>query len=176
MHVTGGQYKGHKIIIPNCAKPTLSKVREGVFNVLYSLLDTYENKTFLDLYAGSGIMSLEAISRGFYAISVDNNQKAIKLIKENLKISKEPYKVVLFDSEKFIEKTEITPDVIYLDPPWNYDYKNIIYKVSNKFKNSILIVEYDKKRAKEFAQFYTQKLSPFKEKVYGRSKLDFLKI
>lgn len=173
MHVTGGQYKGHKIIIPTCAKPTLSKTREGVFNVLYSCLETFEGKIFLDLFSGSGIMSLEALSRGFKTISIDKNPKAIKLIKENLKIAKD-YEVYMDSADNFIEKTNIQPDIVYIDPPWDANYTKTLENVIKKFKNSIIIIEYDKKRAQEFAQFYAQNTPPFKEKVYGRCKLDFL--
>ena len=64
MNITGGIYKGRKIIAPdeNITRPTLSKTRESVFNVLYSLID-FEEKVFLDMFAGSGIMGLEALSR-----------------------------------------------------------------------------------------------------------------
>lgn len=175
MYVTGGQFKGHKIIIPDCAKPTLSKTRESVFNVLYSIFEDFKGLTFLDLFAGSGIMSLEALSRGFKTVSIDKNKNAIRLIKENLKIAKEGYEIILSDSIKYIDKTEITPDVIYIDPPWENNYKEIIEKSINKFKGAVIIVEYDKKRAEEFRQIYAQTALPFREKVYGRCKLDFIK-
>ena len=62
MYLTGGQFKGSKIEIPKSAKPTLSKVRESVFNMLVSYAN-YGDK-FLDMFAGSAIMGLEALSRG----------------------------------------------------------------------------------------------------------------
>ena len=175
MHVTGGQYKGVKVIIPNCAKPTLSKTRESVFNVLYSILGDFHNKTFLDLFAGSGIMSLEALSRGFKTISIDKNYNAIKLIRKNLKVAKEGYEIIKGDSNKIIEKLDIKPDVIYIDPPWEDDYKNTITKIYEKYKNTIIVVEYDKKRMQEFSRIYGKISAPFREKVYGRCKLDFIK-
>lgn len=174
MHVTGGQYKGYKVIIPDCAKPTLSKIREGVFNILFSYINDFEDKIFLDLFSGSGIMSLEALSRGFKTISIDKNPKAIKLIKENLKIANKNYEIYLKDSNKFIEETSVKPDIVYIDPPWDINYKKTILNVIEKFKGSIVIIEYDKKRAQEFAQIYAQTVTPFKEKVYGRCKLDFI--
>ena len=175
MHVTAGQYKGHKIIIPDCAKPTLSKTRESVFNVLFSYYENFEGLLFLDLYAGSGAMSLEALSRGFKTISIDKDPRAIKIIKNNLKVAKSGYSIILKDAAKFIDSTEITPDVIYIDPPWDKDYKKIIEKAAQKFKNSMIIIEYDKKRVQEFHEIYAKITAPFKEKVYGRCKLDFIK-
>lgn len=175
MHVTGGQYKGVKVITPNCAKPTLSKTRESVFNVLYSILGDFENKIFLDLYAGSGIMSLEALSRGFKTVSIDKNFSAIKIIKENLKIAKSDFEIIKGDSIKIIENLDIKPDVIYIDPPWETDYEKAIIKVFEKFKDSIMVIEYDKKRMQEFSRIYGKISAPFREKVYGRCKLDFIK-
>ena len=72
MIITGGTYKGRKIIAPdeNYTRPTLSKVRQGVFNTLFSLIGDFEGKSFLDLFGGSGIMGIEAISRGFDEVLV----------------------------------------------------------------------------------------------------------
>ncbi len=175
MHVTGGQYKGVKVTIPSCAKPTLSKTRESVFNVLYSILGDFNNKIFLDLFSGSGIMSLEALSRGFKTVSVDKNSNAIKTIKENLKIAKEGFEIIKSDSVKFVEQTDIKPDVIYIDPPWEINYEEAILKVYEKFKDAIIVIEYDKKRMQEFSRIYGKISAPFREKVYGRCKLDFIK-
>ena len=67
MIITGGKYKGRKILAPDekITRPTLSKVRQGVFNTLFSMIGEFEEKSFLDLFGGSGIMGLEALSRGF---------------------------------------------------------------------------------------------------------------
>lgn len=175
MYVTGGQYKGHKIIIPDCAKPTLSKTRESLFNVLYSILNDFEGRIFLDLYSGSGIMSMEALSRGFETCSIDINPKAVRIIKANLKKAKENHEVILADALKFIEKTTIAPDVVYIDPPWETEYKSVIEKALLKFKGAIIVIESDKKRMQELSEIYAKTSAPFREKVYGRCKLDFIK-
>ncbi len=175
MYVTAGLFKGRRGLIPDSAKPTLSKTRESVFNVLNSMLDTFEDKMFLDLFSGSGIMSLEALSRGFKTISVDKNHKAVSLIKQNLKVAqKDKYQIIQNDSLKFIKTTGINPDVVYIDPPWNIDYKNIIKAVYEKFNNVIMIVESDKKTAQDLSAVYAEISMPIKEKIYGRCKLDFL--
>ena len=79
MIITAGIYKGRKISVPDksITRPTLSKVRMGVFNTLYSLTGEFEGKTFLDVFGGSGIMGLEALSRGFSKVKVfEKNPKA----------------------------------------------------------------------------------------------------
>ena len=77
MNITAGIYKGQKITAPdeNITRPTLSKVRMSVFNTLQSMID-FENSSFLDMYAGSGIMGLEALSRGF-SNQISKNMKKI---------------------------------------------------------------------------------------------------
>ena len=89
MNLTGGQFKGQKIEVPKNVKPTLSKVRESVFNILYQF--EFENNTFLDMFAGSAIMGLEAISRGYKVKELEMNPKTAKIIKSNYqKLNLEP--------------------------------------------------------------------------------------
>ena len=86
MQITGGIYKGRKVIAPdeNITRPTLSKVRMGVFNTLFSLIGDFEGKSFLDLFGGSGIMGLEALSRGFERVKVfEKNPKVAQILKKN---------------------------------------------------------------------------------------------
>jgi len=84
MNITAGIYKGRKVKTPKgISRPTLSKIRESVFNTLFSMMH-FEGKCFLDVFAGSGIMGLEALSRGFEsALAIEKNPKAAKILKEN---------------------------------------------------------------------------------------------
>ena len=72
MIITAGIYKGRKIESPDekITRPTLSKVRMGVFNTLYSINVELEGKSFLDVFGGSRIKGLEALSRGFSRVKV----------------------------------------------------------------------------------------------------------
>ena len=86
MIITAGSYKGRKIIAPDekITRPTLSKVRMGVFNTLYSIIGEFEGKSFLDVFAGSGIMGLEALSRGFSLVKgYEKNPKILEIAKKN---------------------------------------------------------------------------------------------
>ena len=87
MNITAGKFKGQKILAPdeNITRPTLSKVRMSVFNTLQCMID-FEESSFLDMYAGSGIMGLEALSRGFKKIvAIEKNKKVYGVIKLNYK-------------------------------------------------------------------------------------------
>lgn len=143
MNITGGKYNGRKIQAPDekITRPTLSKVRMSVFNVLYSLLGDFEGKTFLDMFGGSGVMGLEALSRGFKSVIVfEKNKQAADVIRKNYKALNEPLNLTLGDSIKLIKKITQVVDVIYIDPP----YLEGIYQASleNLPEHKIIILEH----------------------------------
>lgn len=141
MIITAGMYKGRKIIAPdeNITRPTLSKVRMGVFNTLYSIIGEFEDKTFLDVFGGSGVMGLEALSRGFSRVKVfEKNTKAAEIIKKNyMRLGIKP-DLQIGDSTRLIKKTDEIFDVVYIDPPYESGlYENIL----NNVKGDVIIVE-----------------------------------
>lgn len=174
--MTGGQYKGRRIITPSCVKPTLSKVREGVFNILMSHYSDFSSLDFLDTFAGSGIMGIEAISRGFKSLfAFEINYlvyKNLTNIYKNLGIDAN---LIKGDAYKLLNKTDKRFDVIYLDPPWDNDYLPLVNDSCNILNdNGIIILECDKKKANELYLKNNTTLLPFKEKIYGRSCVMFL--
>ena len=125
MIITAGIYKGRKIAAPdeNITRPTLSKVRMGVFNSLYSLIGEFEGKSFLDVFGGSGVIGLEALSRGFNDVKVfEKNLKAAEIIKKNYKLLGVKPDLQIGDSEKLIQKLDKKYDVVYIDPPYMREF------------------------------------------------------
>jgi len=100
-------------------RPTMDKVKEGIFNSLHEV-----SGIGLDLFAGSGALGIEALSRGMdKVIFVDQNFKAVKVIKSNLsnldiEAQAEVYKNNASRALKALSKREIQFDVIFLDPPY----------------------------------------------------------
>ena len=133
MIITAGKFKGQKVQAPdeNITRPTLSKVRMSIFNTLQAMID-FDNNSFLDMYAGSGIMGLEALSRGFSkVVAIEKHPKVAQIIKTNFGDS---LKVAVKLNEKF--------DVIYIDPPY---FSGIYEKSLNAIKNivdGIVILEH----------------------------------
>lgn len=85
MHILSGKYRHRKLTSPggDQTKPTTSRLRETVFNILQNEI---EGSEFLDIFAGSGAMGLEALSRGAsLAIFIENHPLAIRCLKANLK-------------------------------------------------------------------------------------------
>ena len=122
MHITGGIYNRQKIKAPdeNITRPTLSKVRMSVFNTLGAIID-FSGKSFLDMYSGSGIMCLEALSRGFKTVAaIEQNKKVYQIIKSNFSKYEKSHDITLIlgDSLKICPKLTQKFDVIYIDPPY----------------------------------------------------------
>ena len=171
MRVISGKARGLKLYSPedNDTRPTLDRVKEALFSML---LPYIQEAKVLDLFAGSGALGIEALSRGACkAFFVDNSDKAIKCIRDNLSISKfQEVSVVLKTSaEKFLNTTDEIFDVIFIDPPYaNGLYSDIIssiYENNILAENGLIVVEWDFDIG---FSFNTQLFSVLKEKKYGR--------
>lgn len=174
MNITGGYLKSRKIISPKGenVRPTLSKTRESVFNVLMNLID-FEGASFLDVFAGSGIMGIEALSRGFeHAVFIERDRKTYALLKENFKTLNLSPEIIFGDSLKVLKKLEKSFDVIYLDPPYQMGLYNETINVINEKKllneNGILILEHLSGEEIELHDFEI-----IKQKVYSDKTVTF---
>jgi 16S rRNA (guanine(966)-N(2))-methyltransferase RsmD len=124
LRVLGGKYRSLHLQSPRGAqtRPTTSMVRKAVFDMIQS---TIEGSRFLDLFAGSGAIGIEALSRGAAeATFVESHKEALRCIKANLatlKIEKEAavYSYDVFDVLKKLEKKGKHFDFIYADPPYH---------------------------------------------------------
>lgn len=120
MRVITGSAKGKKLKTPDglLTRPTADRVKEAVFSAIQFEI---QNARFLDLFAGSGQMGIEALSRGAsYAVFVDARKEACALVSENLRLTGFGgcSKVVQSDYMAFLEKTAEKFDIIFLDPPY----------------------------------------------------------
>ena len=179
MRITAGKFKNKQIksIDSELIRPTLSKIRESLFNVLQNDI---ENSSFLDLFAGSGIMGIEAASRNAKnVIFIEKNPKHFKLLKNNLKDLDFEYKTFLSDSTLMIERFEENSfDIIYSDPPYKTDLNNKILQIISKKNllkdNGWLILECSKDE--DFTNdIEANSFEIIKEKLYGDTKVLYLK-
>lgn len=174
MYLTAGQYKGTKIDVPMGVKPTLSKVRESVFNMLLQF-ELHDN-SFLDMFSGSGIMGLEAVSRGYSVCELEINPKNISVIKNNYSKIKSVPEIYKVDSLKFNPDNKYS--IVYVDPPWDFDYSLVLKKVESLLnKNGIVFIEHDKIRQLDIEKILSDNninLKHIKSKKYGRCLIDIL--
>lgn len=167
MIITGGKYKGRNIVAPNenITRPTLSKVRMGVFNTLFSIVGDFQGLSFLDVFGGSGVMGLEALSRGFDKVLVfEKNPKAAQIIKKNyLALGLTP-NLQVGDSLKLLAKIQNNFDIIYVDPPYQSGIYNQIFELIKT--DSIVIAEHSN-------NLIIPNFNLIKEKNYGGKKVSF---
>jgi len=185
INILNGKFKGKKIEVPDKkVRPTSSMKKEAIFSILESYaannnFDLYEEKCFIDLFAGSGSLGIESISRGAsFAYFYELNSDVINILKKNCNkiCSGDEYKIFNQNSTYLRElKVNFPLSAIFIDPPYNYpDYDTVLYNiVQNDIlnQNTIIIVETDKKNNFELSK----NLKIIKEKVYGKTKLFFLK-
>ncbi|HIP92836.1 MAG TPA: 16S rRNA (guanine(966)-N(2))-methyltransferase RsmD [Desulfurobacteriaceae bacterium] len=185
MKIVGGKYKGKEIKSISKSKdkegllrPTMEKVRKAFFDILG---DTIVNTYFLDLFAGTGAVGIEALSRGAKkVVFVEKDSKFARLIKENLEklnIPKEKYEIINMDFKEALEylaKRGDKFDFIYCDPPYERKYYeeviNLIKKGNLLNKYGILTLEDRKKRP--VMQDYKKDVVETRE--YGATRLMFL--
>jgi 16S rRNA (guanine966-N2)-methyltransferase len=118
--IIAGTHGGRKLLTPpgTGTRPTAERAREALFSSLQSFLDI-EGTTFLDLYAGSGALGLEALSRGAASATlVENYALALSSIRSNVEALELPASVVDMDVDRFLAGTPSRYDVIVLDPPY----------------------------------------------------------
>ncbi len=184
IRITGGKFKKKKLTsITNFVRPTSSLKRQAFFSIIESYaaknsLDLYENKIFLDLFAGIGTMGLEAISRGMNeVIFFENNNSVIKVLKQNcLAICKNNeftiYVEDIINTDLEIKFKSIS--AIYIDPPYEkYNLTKLLKNIVNKIsKNTLIGLELSKKdKVKLPEDIYV-----FKKKTYARTIIYFFKL
>ena len=178
MKIISGQLKGRNISGYNIdgTRPTMDRVKESLFGMIQ---DYIKNSTVLDLFAGSGQLGIEAISNGAKeCYFIDNNKVVINLLNNNinnLNINQNSH-VILSDWKKFLnEVNNIKFDLIFIDPPYDYDvYEKILKKIIELDllnTNGLIILEH---RNLSFNKAYSN-LFLYKEKSYGNKTITIYK-
>lgn len=121
MRVITGSARGKRLVTPvgRDVRPTPERVKEGLFSALQFDI---EGRRVLDLFAGSGQLSMEALSRGAAsAVLVDNSAASVKAARSNIEICgfEEKAKIVQLDYAAFCAMCRDTFDIVFLDPPYN---------------------------------------------------------
>lgn len=179
MRIITGSAKGTKLFAPKGLKvrPTADRVKESVFNILGGFI---VGTSVLDLFAGTGNLGLEALSRGAnFAIFVDNDENSVRIIKKNIVATKflQQATVVRMEAIKIIEryyKEGQFFDLIFCDPPYNRGlYTEILQQVSkyNLLKpNGCLVFEHSKHEESDCPDG----LAVFRVQQYGETMVTFI--
>lgn len=178
MRIISGSSRGLKLVSPEGTdtRPTLDRVKEAVFSML---LPYIYDSVVLDLFAGSGAMGIEALSRGAkMAVFVDCSEDAAKCIKTNVNNARmgDKASVILSDSCDYLRDTKEKFDIVFIDPPYTADLYNrsleLIAEHNILNQDAIIVVEWD------YESGFDSLCPAFeiiKEKKYGRVGISVLK-
>ena len=177
MKITSGKYKYRKLELPKGARPTTEKVREAVFSMIMPWL---EGAVVMDMFAGSGAMGLEALSRGAeHCYFSELSRPGFKVLLSNIAGCNAGEECTVYNSDysSALERLAglgITMDVVFMDPPYEKieyyeDAMNMLQENSLLDEGSIVVAEhlYDNKLSDTYC-----KLHRIKEKKYGSIGVD----
>ena len=181
MRVISGIAKGCKLnsIDDLSTRPTLDRVKEPLFSMIQIHL---EEANVLDLFAGSGALGIEALSRGAnHCAFCDKSFKSIKMLKENINKTRMQEKSTIYseDYKKCLNNLKGQFDIIFIDPPYKYDIavdsiKNIM-KLKLLAKDGIIILETDEEERELKELEEVVELEVYDKRKYGRVRLLFLR-
>ncbi|MGB0879399.1 MAG: RsmD family RNA methyltransferase [Polaribacter sp.] len=181
MRIISGKHKGRKLFAPKKlpVRPTTDMAKESLFNIINNHY-YFDAIAVVDLFAGTGNISYEFASRGtkeIYAIDADFGcTNYISTISKELNLNINTYRS---DVYKFLKKTRLKADIIFGDPPYNFDVQQFLKIVDLVFERNllndegILIIEHSKHtdisdhKKYSYSKRYGGNVFSFFEKVVG---------
>ncbi len=180
MRVISGTARGTKLnsIESLSTRPTLDRVKEALFNIIQTHL---QDSNILDLFAGSGALGIECLSRGAkHCTFCDKSYEAVKMLKQNLQKTKFENKgtILVNDYKKCIKTLNKNKfDIIFIDPPYKLDIAvksiKLILEYDILAKDGIIILETDEEE-REIRELEDINLQVYDIRKYGRVNLIFL--
>ena len=181
MRVIGGQLRGKKLhcLSGRVIRPTADRLREAVFNMLG---DRVVNAEVLDLFAGTGALAIEALSRGARrAVLVDCSRPAVELMRRNLTACRfdESVRVVQWDICRNLNCLAADPqrfDLVFLDPPYQKEMVDraleTLFKSGALRRNARLVVEHAADEAVDPGSGFRID----RQRRYGKTRVSFLTV
>lgn len=166
IRICGGRWRGTKLLSPSGIRLTRGSVKEAIFSIL-----DVEGKDFLDLFAGSGAVGIEALSRGARnVVFVERRREMVEIIKKNLEKIGVVSKVIRGDVKSVIRKMREEFDIIFMDPPYDKGYVGMVLPLLPSIlrEGGIIVVEHSKREDVELQGFKR------KRKVYNDTVITFL--
>lgn len=171
--VIAGTAKGRRLDVPSgtTTRPTADRAREGLFSSLLSLLEL-EGARVLDLYAGSGAIGLEALSRGAgSATLVEDDADAVAVLRRNVeRLGFATAHVVAQPVERFLPvDPEPRYDLVVLDPPYDVDLEPVLGQLRPWLAEDAVVVAERRTRRSTFA--WPEGYEQVRERTYGEATL-----
>lgn len=184
MRIISGSARGRRLLSPKnmSIRPTADRVKESLFNILSVLMGSFANCRVLDVFAGTGNLGIEALSRGAdYAVFVDSQKESVALAKRNLEICGFAHRARVIEREAIqafglLEKTGDRFQLVFIDPPYRQGLgeKTLEYLASSRLsdENSLVVVEIS---ADEILPTEFGSLKEFDRRVYGDTAIAFFR-
>ncbi|WP_438423039.1 16S rRNA (guanine(966)-N(2))-methyltransferase RsmD [Aquimarina macrocephali] len=175
MRIISGKYKGKRLTAPKKlpVRPTTDMAKEALFNILRNQYN-FSQISVLDLFAGTGNISYEFISRGTEDVTaVDSHYACLGYIKSVAKELDSPIETIKSDVYSYLEKVKRKTDIIFADPPYDFttdQFSKIATLVfENKLLNEhgVLIIEHSKHTSLEESPYFSN------SRKYGGSVFSF---
>ncbi len=182
MRIITGKARGAKLLTlaGDNTRPTSERAKEAVFSMLAFDI---EGRDVLDLYAGSGQMGLEALSRGAKSATfVDNSREAVDIIKKNIVKTKllDGSVVVMSDAHNFLSRARGQFDIVFIDPPYAIhgvsEVLSLMLKRGLLKPTSIVVCESEEEDIFEGAPELAQSFETIKKAKYGIAHLTLIKL
>ncbi len=179
MRVIAGRYKGRRLysVKGRRIRPATDRVKETIFNILSTRLNL-TGTTVLDLFAGTGSLGIEALSRGARrTVFVENANFAVQIIERNLRaLDAQAYAtVVRTDALKYIRDTKEQFDLVFADPPYSYELTgklpSLIFEHGLVPTGGYLLIEHQDTLGFPASKAYKMSLS----KAFGNSVVSFFR-
>lgn len=152
MRIISGTHKGRRLTAPKTlpVRPTTDFAKEALFNILNNQFN-FSEISLLDLFAGTGNISYEFASRGTKTITaVDIDLGCVKFIENTSERLSMPIKAIKGDVFKFIETKRLQANIVFADPPYDFEIDQLAQIATNIFQNEflppngLLIIEHSK--------------------------------
>jgi 16S rRNA (guanine966-N2)-methyltransferase len=183
MRVIAGSARGRKLSAPKSmrVRPTADRVKESLFSILLSRLGEFDGMRVLDIFAGTGNLGIEALSRGAaYAVFIDSHPESAEIIRKNLEITRftDCSKVVLQEAGaalKWLSRGEAPFHLIILDPPYHEGHTTRLLELLSESPlvdaGTTIVAEFS---SKEEIPGSFGRLRETERRIYGDSALSFL--
>ncbi len=176
LKLTGGSFVGRRLYVPDTGvRPATNLVREAIFSTLLSFFEQgVQGLRVLDLFAGTGSLGLEAISRGAEMVTfVDQNIESVRSIRRNLEILKYEGQVVRSDVILFLRRHRgLQYNLVFIDPPYRYEKTATAVRELQKalLKEGQVLLVHERSYSPELPDF-GENVQFHKRKRYGQTEI-----
>ena len=184
MRIISGSARGRRLFSPKNVKirPTADRIKESLFNILAVLLGGFDQCRILDLFAGTGNLGIESLSRGAaHAVFIDNHKESVNLVSKNLRMLDFTGRSRVIEKEalaalRLLEKTEPPFHLVFIDPPYRQGLAEMALKhlaasaLIDEY--SLVIVEFSS--GEDLPRAFDN-LKDFDRRIYGDTAIAFFR-